>query len=248
MFQRNHFRRWFSRHRRTTNTTSRGPVVLLDDCLTSYCEPQINRAAVEVLEAAGFEVHLAGLNCCGRTLVSKGFLREAKQLAAANVAKLHDWAVGGATIVGCEPSCLLMLKDDYHDLFPTAQTETVGDASRLIDDFLLEQGIVKPVADQAAALLHGHCHQKALCGLQDSTGFLKELGYRPQVVDSGCCGMAGSFGYEHYDVSMKIGERVLFPAVRAQPDAAIVAAGFSCRQQILHGTGRRALHPVELLK
>ena len=132
--------------------TSRGPVVLLDDCLTGYCEPQINRAAVEVLEAAGFEVHLAGLNCCGRTLVSKGYLREAKQLAAANVAKLHDWAVAGATIVGCEPSCLLMLKDDYHDLFPTAQTETVAEATRLIDDFLLEQGIVKPVAaDRAIA-------------------------------------------------------------------------------------------------
>jgi Fe-S oxidoreductase len=222
--------------------------VLLDDCLTNYCEPRVNQAAVAVLEAAGYEVHLAGIECCGRTLVSKGYLKEAKHLAQANVAKLHEWAVAGVSIVGCEPSCLLMLKDDYHDLFPTAQTETVADAAQLIDAFLLDQEIGVPQAGgEKSALLHGHCHQKALCGMQESTAFLRQLGLRPALVDSGCCGMAGSFGYEHYDVSMKIGERVLFPAVRDSSESTVVAAGFSCRQQILHGTGREALHPVELL-
>jgi Fe-S oxidoreductase len=177
-------------------------------------------------------------------------LREAKQLARTNVAKLHDAAMAGVPIVGCEPSCLLMLKDDYHDLFPTVQTETVAEAACLIDDFLLEQGVVgasESSMDHGLAILHGHCHQKALCGMRESVEFLRVLGYQASLVDSGCCGMAGSFGYEHYDVSMKIGERALFPAVRSSSSSTVIAAGFSCRQQILHGTGRRAVHPIELV-
>ena len=222
--------------------------MLLDDCLTSYCEPHVNRAAVRALEAAGFEVHLAGLECCGRTLVSKGFLRERNVWPRANVAKLHAWAVA---------------RREHRRLRAQLPADAQGRLSRplshradrnglrgaqLIDDFLLDAGaVVRTSSADRPALLHGHCHQKALCGMKESTAFVTQLGYAPLVPDSGCCGMAGSFGYEHYDVSMKIGERVLFPAVRSNPESIVVAAGFSCRQQILHATGRRALHPVELM-
>ena len=120
-----------TRPRSTPATAApRGPIVLLDDCLTSYCEPSVNRAAVEVLEAAGYEVHLAGLDCCGRTLVSKGFLTEAQELARANIERLLPWAERGVPIVGCEPSCLLMLVDEYPDLVPGDAARTVAAAGR----------------------------------------------------------------------------------------------------------------------
>src|SRR5262249_19208030 len=126
-FARNHFRKWFRRRARFARDTEsrasngqapRGPIVLLDDCLTSYCDPRVNRAAVDALEAAGYEVHLAGLTCCGRTYASKGFLAKAQELARANIERLLPWARRGVPIVGCEPSCLLMLADDYRDLVP----------------------------------------------------------------------------------------------------------------------------------
>lgn len=246
-FERNHFRRWFARHA-TNGKATRGPIVLLDDCLTSYCEPGVNRAAVEVLEAAGYEVHLAGLACCGRALISKGLLDEAQQLAAANVATLLPWAERGVPIVGSEPSCLLSLVDDYLDLVPGHAARTVAAQARLIDSHLVREGIELPLsADAPQILLHGHCHQKALVGAGETQRALEQLpGSKVRLVDSGCCGMAGSFGYEHYDLSMAIGERVLLPAVR-EHQGAVAAPGFSCRHQIEHGTGRQAKHPIELL-
>ncbi len=256
-FERQHFRKWFGRHRRATDqkgrtpaAAPRGPIVLLDDCLTSYCEPAVNRAAVRVLEAAGYEVHLAGLECCGRTFVSKGFLSHAQRLARANVEQLLPWAKRGVPIVGCEPSCLLMLVDEYRDLVPGEDAETVAQHAALVDSHLVRAGIELPLAAPAKkkVLLHGHCHQKALVGAQDSVAAVSMIpGTQVQLIDSGCCGMAGSFGYEHYDTSMAIGERVLFPAVRAAGDTEIVAPGFSCRHQIEHATGRKARHPVEII-
>ncbi|MGD9719601.1 MAG: FAD-binding and (Fe-S)-binding domain-containing protein [Pirellulales bacterium] len=266
-FERNHFRKWFRRNRSRSarrslhdqpgangaahrqSTAARGPIVLLDDCLTSYCEPGVNRAAVQVLEAAGYEVHLASLACCGRTFVSKGFLATAQELARANVQKLLPWARRGVPIVGCEPSCLLMLVDEYPDLVPGDDAQRVAAQAELVDSHLVRAGIELPLsAAPGRILLHGHCHQKALVGPQATVAALSRIGGAAvQLVDSGCCGMAGSFGYEHYDVSMAIGERVLFPAVRAAADATIAAPGFSCRHQILHGTGRQAKHPLEIL-
>jgi Fe-S oxidoreductase len=221
----------------------------LDDCLTSYCEPNVNRAAVRVLERAGYEVHLAGLPCCGRAMISKGLLGEAQALAHENLERLRPWAQRGVPIVGCEPSCLLTLVDEYPELVPGALARQVADVSRLIDSQLVQAGVsfeLKPATAQM--LIHGHCHQKALVGVADTRALVAQApGAEPRVIDSGCCGMAGSFGYEHYDLSMKIGERVLFPAVRAAPQASIIAPGFSCRHQIEQGTGRKAQHPIEFL-
>lgn len=250
-FQRNHFAAWFdARPKRVA--ASRGPIVLLDDCLTSYCEPNVNRAAVQVLEAAGYEVQRAGLSCCGRALISKGLLSQAKQLVAENVARLLPWAERGVPIVGCEPSCLLTLTDEYLDLLPGDATRKVAAQARLIDSHLVREKIELPLRETNTppqpVLLHGHCYQKALVGTNECRAALELPGdAKVTVLDSGCCGMAGSFGYEHYDVSMQIGGRVLFPAVTAQPDATVVAPGFSCRHQIEHGAGRRALHPIEYL-
>jgi Fe-S oxidoreductase len=249
-FERDSFQKWFRRHSKAKGSSHsaapRGPIVLLDDCLTSYCEPNVNRAAVQVLQAAGYEVHLAGLSCCGRALISKGLVSEAQQLARENIARLLPWAERGVPIVGCEPSCLLTLVDDYLDLVPGQAAKTVAASSRLVETVLAEaSNLAGKFENQSHVLLHGHCHQKALVGMSATVAMLKQIaGVTVQLVDSGCCGMAGSFGYEHYDLSMKIGERVLFPAVR-QHAGTIVAPGFSCRHQIQHGAGKLALHPIE---
>ncbi len=254
-FERNHFWKWFARSRnanraqRRPPAAARGPIVLLDDCLTGYCEPGVNRAAVTVLEAAGYEVHLAGLACCGRTWASKGMLAEAQRLARENIAKLLPWARQGVPIVGCEPSCVLMLADEYRDLAPGKDAEIVAAQAVLVDSHLVRADIkleLQPA--ERNILLHGHCHQKALVGAGETLAALRTIpGAAVTLVDSGCCGMAGSFGYEHYDLSMAIGERVLLPAVRQSGDSAVAAPGFSCRHQIEHGTGRQAQHPVEIL-
>ena len=152
-------------------------------------------------------------------------------------------------IVGCEPSCLLMLVDEYPELVPGDPARLVASRAALVDSHLVQSGVELPlVASAKRILLHGHCHQKALVGAQDTVAALAMIsGAKVQLIDSGCCGMAGSFGYEHYELSMAIGERVLFPAVRQAGESEIVAPGFSCRHQIEHGTGRKASHPVELL-
>ena len=123
---RGHFRKWFARRRAPADSASRGKVVLLDDCLTSYCEPNVNRSAVEVLESAGYEVQLAGLECCGRALISCGLLDEAKELAQRNIDRLAPMAEQGWPLVGCEPSCLLTLADDYLDLAPGPQAQALA--------------------------------------------------------------------------------------------------------------------------
>jgi FAD/FMN-containing dehydrogenase/Fe-S oxidoreductase len=252
-FERQNFPKWFRRHRPADETGRRGTVVLLDDCLTSYCEPNINRSAVTLLERAGYKVKLAGLWCCGRPFISKGFVERGKQLARRNIARLARYVDRGWPILGCEPSCLLTLVDEYPDLFPSDETDRVRRNAFLVDAWLAEQKkagqldlAFSPLAQ--TALVHGHCQQKALIGmkpLQNALGMIPELQVRP--VDSGCCGMAGSFGYDHFDVSQQIGRRVLFPAVEKHVDGPVIAPGFSCRHQIADGTGKQALHPVELL-
>ena len=248
-FAHQHFGKWFRSRTRGGRPAPLGPIVLLDDCLTSYCEPGVNRSAVQVLEAAGYEVHLAGLGCCGRTWASKGMLTEAQSMARENIQRLLPWAERGVKIVGCEPSCVAMLIDDYLDLVPGSDAQRVARQTSMVDAHL---AAVQPDAIaarlDAKILVHGHCHQKALVGVAGTRSALGLIpGAQVDVVDSGCCGMAGSFGYEHYDLSMKIGERVLLPAVRKHDAGPVVAPGFSCRHQIAHGAGKQALHPIELI-
>ena len=252
-FQSDHFHRWFKRHQPHPLSGSRGDVVLLDDCLTSYCEPRVNQSATELLEQAGYRVHRAGLWCCGRPLISKGLLEPAKRLARSNVTKLLEFTQRGWPILGCEPSCLLTLVDEYPDLFPCDATTQVQRNSHLLDGWLADRAAEGNLqlsfrSLNETALVHGHCQQKALVGLtgtQRALQLIPELRAKP--VDSGCCGMAGSFGYDHYDVSQQIGERVLFPAVKSHHAGPVIAPGFSCRHQIADGTQTTALHPVELL-
>ena len=252
-FVRKNFQAWFEDHTPHPQAGQRGSVVLLDDCLTSYCEPHINQAAVQLLERAGYAVELADLWCCGRPFISKGLIEKGKSLARSNVARLAEFVDQGMPILGCEPSCLLTFADEYPDLFPSSETARVAKNSFLLDGWLADQTAqgntnlqFQPLAE--AVLLHGHCQQKALIG---TSGMKKALGMIPGLnvreVDSGCCGMAGSFGYEHYDVSQQIGERALYPAVLSHKGGAVVAPGFSCRHQILEGTGQQAMHPLELL-
>jgi Fe-S oxidoreductase len=251
-FYRKSFGKWFRKHRKPAEAGTAGRVVLLDDCLTSHCEPGVNRAAVNVLEAAGYEVVLAGLWCCGRPLISKGLLDSAKSLVRQNVAKLVEYVDQGLPILGSEPSCVLTLADEYPDLFPSEATRRVQRNAFLVEDWLagrFRDGrslALQPLAGNA--LYHGHCQQKAIAGTQGARACLSQIPeLKVHEVDSGCCGMAGAFGYDHYEVSMQIGERVLFPTVREHEAGPVVASGFSCRHQIVDGTGRTAVHPLELL-
>jgi FAD/FMN-containing dehydrogenase/Fe-S oxidoreductase len=245
---------WFGR-RTAPAAAPRGEVVLFHDTFTTYNQPAIARAAVELLEAGGYRVVLVDKKCCGRPLISKGMLGEARAHAEWNVGRLYPYAARGVAIVGLEPSCLLTLSDEYVDLLRTDAARTVARQSALLEQFLLrerERGLALAFAGNGRkALLHGHCHQKALVGTAPTVAALAWAGYEVGEVDSGCCGMAGSFGFEreHYDLSVALGNRRLAPAVRAADAAtAIVAPGISCRQQIEHLTDRRARHPAELLR
>ncbi len=245
---------WFARHLPPA-AAPRGEVVLFHDTFTTYNAPEIGRAAVELLEAAGYRVVLVDTTCCGRPLISKGMLAEAREHAAWNVTRLAPYAARGVAIVGLEPSCLLTLRDESVDLLRTDDARGVARASLLLEEFLLRergQGLELRFSGHGRqALLHGHCHQKALVGTGPTVAALRWAGFEVTEVDSGCCGMAGSFGFEreHYAISVALGRRRLAPAVRdAAPDTIVVAPGISCRQQIDHLTGRRAQHPAEVLR
>jgi len=245
---------WFRRHTPPA-AAPRGEVVLFNDTFVTYNVPEIARAAVEVLEVAGYRAVLVDRKCCGRPLISKGMLTQAREHAAWNVAQLAPYARRGVAIVGLEPSCLLTLRDETVDLLRTDDARAVARQSLLFEEFLVrERGrglALKFGANGRKALLHGHCHQKALVGTAPTVAALRWAGFEVSEVDSGCCGMAGSFGFEreHYDVSVALGNRRLAPAVKAAPaETEIVAPGISCRQQIQHLAGRRAKHPAEVLR
>jgi Fe-S oxidoreductase len=217
-------------------------------------------AAIELLELAGWRVRLEDAGCCGRASLSKGLLDAARRMAAGMTGRLAGAATRGVPIVGVEPSCVLTLRDEYAALLPgDARVAAVAAATRLPEELLLEavgEGrLVLPqdnAVDGRRVLFHGHCHQKALAGTAATTALLRGIpGADVVEVDAGCCGMAGSFGFEaeHYELSMSIGELRLFPAIRAEPEETIIAAtGVSCRQQIGHGTGRPARHPLEIIR
>ena len=251
-FHRENLARWHAR-RAPVARGSHGELVFLADSFTSYTEPSAARAAIELLEAAGWTVRLETAACCGRASLSKGLVGQARDRAR----RLAGQVAGRGPVVGVEPSCLLTLRDEYPALLPgDPRAEAVAAASTLPEELLL-----RAIADGRLALrpmagtrimFHGHCHQKAVTGTAATVALLRAIpGAEVTEVDAGCCGMAGSFGFEaeHYDLSMRIGELRLFPAVRAAPAETIIAAsGVSCRQQIAHGTGRAARHPLEIVR
>ena len=248
------FQDWFRNHKKEGDE-SKGEVVLFHDTFNNFNTPNVAIAATRFLEKSGYRVLLVDKKCCGRPMISKGMLGQAKENSAWNVDKLAPYAEKGIPIVGLEPSCLLTLRDEYPEFVCTDAAKKVAENSFLFEEFLMreqKQGrlSLNSSGTRKKALLHGHCHQKALVGTAPTVAILKAAGYEVTEVDSGCCGMAGSFGFEkeHYDLSTKIGNRRLAPAVKATAaDVEIVAPGISCRQQIEHLAGRRAKHPAELL-
>jgi Fe-S oxidoreductase len=259
-FQRQDLRRWFGRRPGPAVAASQGELIFLADSFTSYTEPSVPRAAIELLELAGWQVRLADAGCCGRASLSKGLLGQARRMAAGMAGRLGEAAAGGVPIVGVEPSCLLTLRDEYLALLPgDPGARAVAAATRLPEELLLaaiaEGRLILPQENAVSGrrvLFHGHCHQKALAGTAATVALLRAIpGADVAELDAGCCGMAGSFGFEveHYDLSMSIGELRLFPAIRAEEQDTIIAAtGVSCRQQIAHGTGRPARHPLEIVR
>jgi FAD/FMN-containing dehydrogenase/Fe-S oxidoreductase len=235
-------------------------LVWLADSFTTFTEPAIGRAAIELLEAAGWSVRLESGGCCGRSSISKGLLDRARGMAADMTERLAPYAERGVPIVGCEPSCLLTLREEHLQLQPdNSRARLVADHAKLVEELLVEaidDGSLKldPGSRVAGSriVFHGHCHQKALAGTKASVELLKRVpGAEVVELDAGCCGMAGSFGFEaeHYELSMQIGEMRLFPALRGEDAGTLVAAtGVSCRQQIAHGVGREARHPVQIVR
>ena len=257
-FAREPFRRWWKRRPPSSTPAPRGEVVLYDDTFVRYYQPEVGHAAVRVLEALGYAVTIVDrLGCCGRPLISKGQLHTARDWAARNVEVLAPYAERGVPIVGTEPSCLLSLRDEYPELLRTSASRAVASQAFLLDELVMRVATEDPAirerfstALDRRVLLHGHCHQKALVGMEPTLGALGLVdGLSTSLVDSACCGMAGSFGFEaeHYEVSRAMGERTLFPAIAASPDAEILVTGVSCRQQIGHFTGRPPRHVAELL-
>ncbi|MDP6651563.1 MAG: FAD-linked oxidase C-terminal domain-containing protein [Gammaproteobacteria bacterium] len=239
-------------------------VVLLVDTFNNCFEAENARAAMAVLSAAGFHVTYprpvdgGRPLCCGRTFFSSGLLDEARVEVNRMLDTLIPYVERGVPIIGLEPSCLLTLRDEYVALMPGTDTEALAENSFLLEEFLAaehDQGRLNlnlRAIDAKQALLHGHCHQKAfavMSPVQKVLSLIPEL--EVSTIDSSCCGMAGSFGYEkeHYDSSMQMGELSLFPAVReADEDVLVIADGISCRGQISHGSGRQALHVVRVLQ
>ncbi len=252
-FERNHLRQWFRRHRPDPRAGSQGMVILLDDCFTTYNEPRVGRAAVQVLEASGYRVQLAGTGCCGRPAISKGLLDQARSHARENVSRLAAFGRQGVPILGCEPSCILTFRDEYPDFRLGDDAKALASNAMMIEQFLADSTRVPdlPLANsEQEVLLHGHCQQKALVGIDGSREALARIpGLSIEILDSGCCGMAGSFGYErgHYEVSRALAERVLLPALRDRPHATLAAPGFSCRSQVHGLAGINALHPIEII-
>jgi Fe-S oxidoreductase len=253
-FARQDFRAWFTGRQRILSSGGR-PVVLFADTFNRFFEPAVAAAAVEVLEGAGCEVSIPGRDvCCGRPLYDQGMLDRAKRVLLSALEVLAPLAQQGVAIVGLEPSCILTFRDELPKLFPhDARAAALAGRAMLLEEYLTrEVPDFVPEALHGRAVLHGHCHQKAIAGLDSEVQLLSRVeGLQVEVLDSGCCGMAGAFGYdrENYQLSAKIGERVLVAKLRgSRPDTIIIADGFSCRSQIRHFLpDRKPLHIAEVL-
>ena len=246
------FRHWFEKRR--AQSVQGAPVMLWPDTFNNYFLPDTAKAAVEVLEAAGFKVQIPGrVLCCGRPLYDFGMLDRAKRLLLQTLSTLETEIQNGIPVVVLEPSCAAVFRDELINLFP--KDERAQKLSR--QTFLLSEFLGKHAPHfqlpqlKRKALVHGHCHHKSVMGMSAEESVLKTMGVDFYAPAAGCCGMAGSFGFEahRYDISVAIGELELLPAVRqAAPDTLIIADGFSCREQISQCTGRQALHLAEAIK
>ena len=226
-------------------------VLLWPDTFNNHFHPGTANAAVEVLEAAGYDVIIPRKRlCCGRPLYDWGFLDMAKKLLAETMEALRPELDAGIPIVGLEPSCISVFRDELPNLFPGNDVAMrLSKAVKTLPEFLLQEKVALPSL-KGKALVQAHCHHKAILRFDDEVQVLGKMGLDVDQPDSGCCGMAGAFGFEpdKYELSMRVGERVLLPAVReAARDTIIVADGFSCREQIAQGTGREAMHLAEVL-
>ncbi len=235
-------------------------VYLFADEFTNYNDVTVGQKAIQLLERLGYTVTIPEHVESGRTCLSKGLVDDAKQIAIRNVTLLRDLVTEETPLIGIEPSAILTFRDEYSDLMPTelkAAARHIAQHTYLFEEWLAREVDAKRITaeqfttEARQVKIHGHCHQKALSSLVPVKKILSlPKNYTAHLIPSGCCGMAGSFGYEteHYDLSMQIGELVLFPAVRTTPDDVIIAApGTSCRHQIKDGTGRKAMHPAEVL-
>ena len=247
------FTSWFTRTKHSRKTAPRR-VILWPDTFTNHFDPEIAQAAVEVLQAAGFEVDVpSGSMCCGRPLYDFGFLETAREHLLEILGNLAPEIYAGTPMVVLEPSCAATFRDELVNMLPDHPlAKRLNRQTFLLSEFLEKQApAFDPPKLSRTAIVHGHCHHKAIMKMEAEEKTLKRLGIRYEMPESGCCGMAGAFGFEasHYDVSMKCGERVLLPKVREAPkDALIIADGFSCREQIRSATDRRALHLAQVIK
>jgi FAD/FMN-containing dehydrogenase/Fe-S oxidoreductase len=249
------FKDWFyQRNGKRNELNNDKTVILWPDTFNNYFHPKTGQAAVEVLESVGFHVEVPGQNmCCGRPLYDYGFLDAAKRWLQDILNTIRPQIRDGIPVVVLEPSCAAVFRDELVNLFPHDE-----DAKRLSrQTFLLSEFLEKkangyqPPKLKRKAVVHGHCHHKAIMGMSDEERVLSKLGLDAEVLDSGCCGMAGAFGFEkdHYDVSIKVGEHELLPHVRnADKDTLIIANGFSCREQISQTTDRHALHLAQVIQ
>ncbi len=248
------FKTWFHRRRNTIRNAEGPPVLLWPDTFNNYFHPGTAKAAVEVLEAAGFHVIVPQANlCCGRPLYDHGMLDRAQSLLLQILDELSPEIAAGIPIVGLEPSCVAVFRDELVNLFPhDERAQALSRQTFLLSEFLETKAKDFPLPRlDRKALLHGHCHHKSLMKMTAEEAVLRRLGIDFQSPAPGCCGMAGSFGFERdkYDISVAIGELELLPAVRrAPPDWLIIADGFSCREQIAQGSPRHALHLAEVLQ
>jgi FAD/FMN-containing dehydrogenase/Fe-S oxidoreductase len=247
------FRQRFAK--RSARQNGNPEVILWPDTFNNHFYPEVCEAAVEVLEGAGYRVRIPqAVLCCGRPLYDYGMLDTAKAVLKKTMRSLGSEIEQGTPIIVLEPSCASVFRDELTNLFPEdPSAKRLKQQTYLLTEFLDEKGSgIVPNELDSKALLHGHCHQKALMGMEHEHSVLSNLGLELAAPDSGCCGMAGSFGFEQgerYEVAQRCGERVLLPSVRrAGDDTLIIADGFSCREQIRQGTGREALHSAQVLQ
>lgn len=245
------FKAWF-RERGPSNPGA-PPVVLFPDTFNNFLHPEPMKAAVEVLEDAGYRVIVPEQPlCCGRPLYDYGMLDAARFTLRRLVDGLAPYVREGIAVVGVEPSCVAAFRDELPNMFPHDEdARRLTTHTRTLAEFLVEDAGYDPPRLERRALVHGHCHQEAVMGLSAEQRLYEKMGLDFEVLDSGCCGLAGSFGFEreHYEISMRIGERRLLPAAReAAPETLLLADGFSCKTQIEHGTDRRALHTAQVIK
>jgi FAD/FMN-containing dehydrogenase/Fe-S oxidoreductase len=247
------FRRQF-RRRGPRGGPGRPKVLLWTDTFTNSFHPEVARAHVEVLEAAGYRVEIPGRpRCCGRPLYDYGMLDTARRWLRATLRELRPALREGVPMIGMEPSCLAVFRDELPALFPEDEdARRLSKQALLLTEFLEQRGWEPPKLNGRRAIVQRHCHHQAVMGFDSDRAILEKLGLDFEILDSGCCGMAGSFGFEagdKYRVSQRVGERVLLPRVReARPDTLIIADGFSCRIQIEQATGRTAVHLAQVIQ